>query len=584
MTASPSPTAAPTTVIPAAPATTSEDGGAAVPRSTTPNWSKIWRALLLWLHVVAAVCWMGQALAVTVLLIISATSAAGDLKIGTVLASDLLDQKILGYSAITAAWTGFGLSATTTWGFFRSRWVFTKFVMTIAQILTGTSVAGAAYPQLEAAAFDGRNGPVAPATIAVGLVAAGAAFQVWLSVAKPWGRTRFGRRAQAEGARGRLAPAPTSVVAGLFIAALSDLAIGLVTTIPLPAFSTLMLVIALILRRRARMNPAREGASSAGTATAPGTRAVIPGVVASRTQLTDSLVQLRVAAADGSPVPAWKPGAHIDLHLASGKIRQYSLHGDTADRDGFDLSIVREADGRGGSIEIFDLDVGSSIGIGGPRNNFPLISAPRYLFIAGGIGITALKPMLEAVDRDGQPWQLIYRGHTREGMPFADELAERYPDHVVISSADTGPRPDFTAALDDLQDGSVVYCCGPSSMMDTLDALISDAYPKITLHVERFAATERDDSQNEAFQVFLAPAGEVVDVPADSSALDALRTVLPDLPGSCETGICGSCQMRVLAGRPDHRDDILTGDEREHGELMYPCVSRSKDPLLVLDS
>ncbi|MBE7163538.1 MAG: hypothetical protein INR72_20045, partial [Williamsia herbipolensis] len=203
-------------------------------RTTPMNPSKVWRALLLWLHVVAAVCWMGQALAVTVLLVISTTSAAGDLKVGAVLASDLLDQKILGYSAITAAWTGFGLSTTTTWGYFRSRWVTTKFVMTIAQILTGTSVAGAAYPQLEAAALDGRNGSsIVFATVAVGLVAVGGAFQVWVSIAKPWGRTRWGNRAQTRGAQGRLAPAPAPVVAGLFLAALVDLGIGLVTGIPL---------------------------------------------------------------------------------------------------------------------------------------------------------------------------------------------------------------------------------------------------------------------------------------------------------------------------------------------------------------
>jgi len=557
-------------------------------RAETRNPSKTWRALLLWLHVVAAVCWMGQALAVTVLLIISATSGSGDLKIGTVLASDLLDQKILGYSAITAAWTGFGLSATTTWGYFRSRWVTTKFVMTIAQILTGTSIAGAAYPQLEAAALDGENGPIVLATIAVGLVAAGAAFQVWLSIAKPWGRTRWGRRAQVQGALGRLAPAPTPVVAGLFLAALVDLTVGLVKGIPLPSASTVMLVIALVVRRRARMQLASEGSTPAIAADNGGRRSdasprVLDGVIAERTQVTDSVVQLRVAAVDGSPVPDWKPGAHIDFVLPSGKVRQYSLHGNPRDRAGWNISVVREAEGRGGSIEIFDLPVGSKIGIGGPRNNFPLVDAPRYLFVAGGIGITALKPMLEAVDRAGKPWELIYRGRSRADMLFADELSHHHPDHVVVSAADTDARPDLDVALSDLEDGSAVYCCGPSSMMDALDQRIGSSHPNITFHLERFLATARDDSHNRAFQVFLPRAGEVIDIPADKTVLESLRPVLPELPGSCETGICGSCEMRILAGRPDHRDDILTGTDREHGNRIYPCVSRSKDPLLVLD-
>lgn len=532
---------------------------------------------------------MGQALAVTVLMVISATSSAGDLKTGAILASDLLDRQILGYSAITAAWTGFALSATTTWGYFRRRWVATKFVMTIAQILTGTSVAGTAYPRLEAAALDGRNGPgIVFAMVAVGLVALGGAFQVWLSTAKPWGRTRWGDRAKASGARGRLAPAPTPVVAGLFLAALVDLAIGLTTGIPLPGVSTAALVVALVVRRRAT---ARLGAESAAAGSSPdrgprtaGGTLLVDGVVTERTQRTDSLVQLRFAAADGAPVAEWEPGAHIDLFLPSGKVRQYSLHGDPHDRGGFDVSVVREADGRGGSIEVFDLTVGGEVRIGGPRNHFPLVDAPRYLFVAGGIGITALKPMIGAVDTAGRPWQLLYRGRTRTAMPFADELSERYPDRVLVSASDTDARPDLDAALADLPAGSAVYCCGPSSMVDSLDEIISTARTDLTLHVERFAATARDDSQNRAFQAFLPEAGDVVDVPGDQSLLEALRAVLPELPGSCETGICGSCEMRVLAGRPEHRDGILTGADRQRGDRIYPCVSRSEDPLLVLDA
>lgn len=556
----------------------------------TVNASKTWRALLLWLHVVAAVCWMGQALAVTVLLIASATAGAADVKFGTVFASDLLDQEVLGFSAITAAWTGFGLSATTTWGYFRSRWVFTKFVMTIAQILTGTSVAGTAYPRLEASALDGRNGPVLTATIAVGLVAVGAAFQVWLSIAKPWGRTRFGRRAQQQGVRGRLAPAPTRVVAGLFVAALLDLGVGVVTGIPLPGCSTVMLVVALVARRRALRELAGAGDGRADAAPGAGAHRtsasdrVLGGVVASRTQLTGSLVQLRIVAANGSPVPEWEPGAHIDLHLLSGRIRQYSLHGDPRDRGGLDVSVVREETGQGGSVEVFDLEVGAGVGIGGPRNHFPLVDAPQYLFVAGGIGITALRPMLEAVAGSGQPWRLVYRGRTRQDMAFADELSERYPSAVEISTADTGPRPDLGAALAGLPDGAAVYCCGPASMMNALEQVIGDEHPGLTLHLERFAPTVRDDSRNQAFQVYLAQTGDVVDVPVDRSVLDSLRPVLPELPGSCETGVCGSCEMRVLAGRPEHRDHILVGDERNRTDLMYPCVSRSADPLLVVDA
>lgn len=554
----------------------------------TVSSSRVWRGLLVWLHAVASTVWLGQAVAMLVLLWLSAVSPPGEFKVATADIADLLDLKILGVAAITAAFTGFGLAALTSWGYFRNWWVSTKFVLTIAQVLTGSLVVAASFPDVTAAARAGAQGPVVFCAVLVGLVACGTAFQVWLSVTKPWGRTPRGRRAQAGGARAQLPTAPVPLVASMFAAAVLDLVPSTLVAIPLPIFSSVVLTVALVLRRRAQrhLDPGtrvgdvatntRAGASDGGPAAA--------GVVARRVLLTPDVVQLRLAPADGSAVAAWEPGAHIDLRLASGKVRQYSLHGDPADRDGYQVSVLRDPNGRRGSAEVFALQEGETVGLGGPRNHFPLVTATSYLFLAGGIGITALKPMLERVSTTNTPWRLVYRGRSRAEMPFADELAEQYPDQVQIMPSDTTPRPDLTALVGGLAPGSAVYCCGPHSLMDAISKAMSTDGRQAELHLERFTGTAKDDSANQPFQVVLPHLGIIVPVPSDQSMLDSLREVLPDTPASCETGICGSCEMRVLAGRPEHRDDILAGADRERTDIVYPCVSRSRDSLLVLDA
>lgn len=565
--------------------------------------SRVWRGLLVWLHVVASVCWMGQGLALLVLLGLSAAAPGGELKVATADVADLLDRTILGTSAITAAFTGFGLAALTSWGYFRSWWVSTKFVLTIAQVLTGTLVVAQSFPHIKAAARAGEQGPVVACAVAVGLIAVGAAFQVWLSVAKPWGRTPRGRRAQAQGVQGQLPTAPVRLVASMFAAVVLDVVMGVVVFhAPLPILSSVVLALTLVLRHLARsrvlagtetgtatrVGTGRRtgigGASGASPAKAAPTSAVTAGVVVERALVVPEVAMLRLAPADGSPVALWEPGAHIDLRLASGKVRQYSLHGDPADRRGYQVSVLREPGGRGGSAEIFDLQQGSLVGIGGPRNNFPLVEASSYLFVAGGIGITALKPMIERVHAAGSAWRLVYRGRTRAAMPFAEELAERYPGRVQILPADTTPRPDLTVLVSDLPPGSAVYCCGPANLMDALAETMLASCPQASLHVERFAGTVKDDTRNQPFQVVLPHVGSIVSIPVDQTVLESLREVLPDTPASCETGVCGSCEMRVLAGRPEHRDDILTGADRDRTDIIYPCVSRSRDALLVLDA
>lgn len=541
---------------------------------------RIWRGLLLWLHITSSVTWMSQALAMLVLLTLSATSPPGETKVAAAEMAEVLDAGVLALAALVAAFTGFGLAAVTTWGYFQHWWVSTKFVLTLVQLTVGTLVIGLAMPEVIAAAEAGTDGDVVPVAVLLGVSTAQMAFQVWLSVTKPWGRTARGRREQ-----GRLTTAPVPVVATMVVAPLLDLGVSLLAGVPLPPFSLVGLTVALVVRRRRGRRTVGAG-TAARTGAVPGVvpGTVVPGTVVRRTVVAPGVVSLHLARADGSPVPVWEPGAHVDLVLPSGTVRQYSLHGAPADRSGYDVAVLREPEGRGGSIEVHALEEGSAVGIGGPRNTFPLVDAPSYLFLAGGIGITALVPMIERAEAVGTPWQLVHRGRSRPAMAFADELAARYGDRVRLLPADTTPRPDLPALLGALPAGCAVYCCGPEALMDAVADAMATACPQGSLHLERFTATARDESGNRPFQVLLPQARTTVEVPADRSMLESLRDVLPDTPASCETGLCGSCELRVLGGRPEHRDDILAGADRERTDVIYPCVSRSRDPLLVLDA
>lgn len=532
-----------------------------------------WRALLVSIHVISAVCWLGQALALVALLTLSTSSPPGETKIAAAAMADELDLSVLGFSAMIAALTGFGLATVTAWGFFHHWWVSAKFVLTTAQLAAGTLVLGQALPEVVVAARAGSDGAALPVAIGLGFVAGGLALQVWLSVAKPGGRTPRGRKAHD-----RLPTAPVAVFAMMVVLPLIDIALHVVDSLALPVLSPVGLVVALVVRRRQVRR-----ATSVGIGDPVGAD-VIAATVIHRKVVAPDVVALRIAPVDHSPTPVWEPGAHLDLHLASGTVRQYSLSGDPTDRRGYDVAVLREPEGRGGSVEIHDLEEGSLVGIGGPRNNFPLVDAPSYLLVAGGIGITPLIPMIEHLNAAGAPWQLLYRGRSRSAMPFADELTTRYPDRVRILPSDSTPRPDLTTVLAALPPGCAVYCCGPPALMDAVAEAMTTACPHGSLHLERFAATAKDDSDNRPFQVVLPRAGATVDVPADRSMLECLRVVLPDVPASCETGLCGSCEMRVLGGRPEHRDDILEGASRERTDLVYPCVSRSWDNLLVLDA
>ena len=289
--------------------------------------------------------------------------------------------------------------------------------------------------------------------------------------------------------------------------------------------------------------------------------------VAARETVADGVVQLRLAGRD---LPRWEPGAHIDLVLPSGLVRQYSLCGDPADTSSYTVATRLVEDGRGGSREVHEqVRVGAELEVRGPRNRFPLVEAPAYVFVAGGIGITPVLPMLRALP-EGANWRLLYAGRTRESMPFLAEIENLGADRVTVVAG----LPDLDGELADVPEGAVIYCCGPEGLM----AAVAERFPDVRL--ERFAP-QAPLSGNAAFEVELRRSGRTLTVPADSTVLAAVRAELPNTLYSCEQGFCGTCQQRVLEGEVEHRDELLTDAER--ADSMLICVSRARSERLVLD-
>ncbi|MCP3818824.1 2Fe-2S iron-sulfur cluster-binding protein [Streptomyces sp. A3M-1-3] len=318
----------------------------------------------------------------------------------------------------------------------------------------------------------------------------------------------------------------------------------------------------------------------------PGSR---PVIVKDTRRAADGVVTLDLAAPDGTPLPPWEPGAHVDLILPSGTIRQYSLCGDPADRDTYRVGVLDLPDGRGGSAEVHALEEDQHAAIRGPRNKFPLVLADHYLFIAGGIGITPILPMVRAVAAAGREWHLLYGGRSRATMAFADELAALGGDRVRLVPQDSDGLPDLAAALAETPPGAAVYACGPEPLIRAAEKTVAADFSDRHLHIERFSAPGNAPQQAgrpapaREFQVELRRSGRVLPVPADRTLLEVIREATPGAASSCEEGFCGTCELRVLDGTPDHRDTVLPAGERDRRDIIYPCVSRSRTPRLVVD-
>ncbi|MDO3648383.1 PDR/VanB family oxidoreductase [Nocardia mangyaensis] len=282
----------------------------------------------------------------------------------------------------------------------------------------------------------------------------------------------------------------------------------------------------------------------------------------------------------GAPLPPWEPGAHVDVVLPDGVVRQYSLCGDPGDRDSYRIAVLLEEQGRGGSAWLHEkVRPGTLLEIREPRNNFPLAAADRYVLIAGGIGITPLLPMMRELDRRGAAWQLHYGGRSGARMAFAGELAA-YGERVRRYPQDECGLIPLAEILDPVATGTLVYCCGPEPL---LDAVEKSCAPDV-LRVERFHPREIETGPDRPMTVVLRRSGRTIEVPAEETVLDALERAGADVLWSCREGTCATCETPVLEGEIDHRDSILTPQERESGETMMICVSRARTDRLVLDA
>lgn len=305
------------------------------------------------------------------------------------------------------------------------------------------------------------------------------------------------------------------------------------------------------------------------------------------TRLADDVVEVRLADPAGGELPSWEPGAHIVLDLPVGLTRQYSLCGPPADRTGWTIAVHRAPDSRGGSACVHDsLRIGALVPVGGPHPDFALAAGTENLLVAGGIGITPILSIARALAATDADWSLLYCGRNRSALAYLDELAALDPDGSRVRmhlDDEAGGPADLTAALA-ARPAATVHCCGPTSMIDAVLAAVADAD---RVHVERFRAPETAPLDTGAagtgFDVHCAASDVRLRVEPGATVLSALSGAGIAVPSSCEEGICGTCEVKVLAGEPEHRDHVLTDAERADGGSMFVCVSRSRGPELVLD-
>lgn len=304
--------------------------------------------------------------------------------------------------------------------------------------------------------------------------------------------------------------------------------------------------------------------------------------VVERHEPADGVVALTLAASCGGELPRWVPGAHIDVAVDSGLVRQYSLCGRPERRDHYTIAVRVDPSGAGGSVAVGAACPGDRLQVSTPRNNFELVPADNYLFIAGGIGITPLLPMVAKVEATGARWQMVYAGRTRASMPFTDALLDRTAGAVVIHPDEESGSIDVTDILERRSPNAEIYCCGPEGLINAVEEALEPS-ARSHLHVERFRPAPLEHAADEQFVVELARSGISLTVPADVSILDTLRTHGVDVPFSCREGTCGTCETPVLAGDVDHRDSVLSQAERDTNEFMMLCVSRAVGKRLVLD-
>lgn len=306
------------------------------------------------------------------------------------------------------------------------------------------------------------------------------------------------------------------------------------------------------------------------------------------------VLSVELTSTDGDPLPPWEPGSHLDLMLPGGLLRQYSLCSEPREPT-WRFAVLREPQSRGGSEYVHtELRPGDTVQVRGPRNNFTLQPAEKYLFLAGGIGITPILPMVRHMEEMETPWKLAYLGRSRPSMAFLPELTA-YGDRVLIHADDEDGLFDLSGYLTEPQDGTLVYACGPGGLLQVLQNAANSWSDPGKFHSERFVTApatvadgapsvdpERGHEGDTPFTIELT-SGTEVEVGANQTALEALEEAGYSPLNSCREGICGTCETVVVSGDVDHRDSLLSEEERAAGETMMICVSRAKSCRLVLD-
>jgi ferredoxin-NADP reductase len=308
-------------------------------------------------------------------------------------------------------------------------------------------------------------------------------------------------------------------------------------------------------------------------------------VVRNLVQEADDVLGLTLEHPDGALLPEWSPGAHMDLVLKPGMVRQYSLCGEISDRRSYQIAVLRDRDGRGGSEFVHNMvKEGDELTVRGPRNHFHLVDARKYIFIAGGIGVTPILPMVKQVAQSDAEFSVLYGGRRRSTMAFVEQLA-RYGSRTRIVPEDSEGLLDLDSALRETTPETKVYCCGPEGLISAVEQLCArlnlDA-----LHVERFnarASESRAVASGRGLRVLLARSGVEVVVPPDRSILDVVLESGVDVTYDCAEGVCGSCETKVLEGDIEHLDEVLTKWEKQSNSVMMICCSRARGNRIVLD-
>ncbi len=314
---------------------------------------------------------------------------------------------------------------------------------------------------------------------------------------------------------------------------------------------------------------------------------MIQAVITRLQAIARDILMIELQAADQRPLPGASPGAHIDLHLPNGQIRQYSLTNadGAATQASYQIAVARDVNSRGGSTWIHDkLRTGTPLTISAPRNLFPLETSAqgKVLFIGAGIGITPIYAMVKAAQKNGLDWQLLACARSASRMAFQEELQALEPHKVHFHfDMEQGTALNLQALLGE-STWRAVYACGPAGLLDAIEQATAH-WPAGSVRMERFKAQAQDSSSNTAFQLVLAKTQKTVEVGVDESPLEALERIGIDHPYACREGLCGTCEVRVLEGQPDHKDNVLSEQERTSGQRFIPCISRCSGPQLVIE-